>query len=175
MIVFRQANSRFPFLWETSSQPAARYNAEDDGPAQYFADTADGAWAEFIRHAEITDPQELLEVRRALWCVDVPYENSDFTQVNLSFETTTGDKSSFLDCQNHARRLRDSGNNRLVSPSAAIKREQAGGYRVEDGLKRGIPRSGNIFVIFELLPNTPGWRAALSGPPSEILELTNQF
>jgi len=173
LIVFKHANSRYPFLWETSSQPAARYNAEDDGPAQYFADTADGAWAEFIRHAEITEPQELLEVRRALWCVDVPDE--EFTQVRLPIEKTTGDKSSYSDCQKFAKSLRDSGINRILAPSAAIKRDQAGGYRVEDGLKRGIPRSGNIYVIFELLPNTPGWRATLSGPPVEILELTNQF
>ncbi|MCW5821892.1 MAG: RES family NAD+ phosphorylase [Cyanobacteria bacterium TGS_CYA1] len=173
MIVFRQTNSRYPFLWETASQPAARYNAENDGPAQYFADTVDGAWAEFIRHAEITDPQELLEVRRALWCIDLPDE--EYTQVALSIEKTTGDKSSYSDCQRYARSLRDSGVTRFLAPSAAIIRDQAGGYRVEDGLKRGIPKSGNIYIVFDLLPTAPGWRAALAGPPIEILNLTNQF
>ena len=70
MIAFRHADPRFPFLWEDSSQPAGRWNM----PGQlthYFADTPDGAWAEFLRHEEIFDPEDLLTVRRALWAVDI--------------------------------------------------------------------------------------------------------
>src|SRR5205823_2277822 len=32
-----------------------------DGPAQYFADTPVGAWAEFLRHEGITDEADLLQ------------------------------------------------------------------------------------------------------------------
>ena len=70
MIAFRHADPRFPFLWEDSFQPAGRWNT----PGQlthYFADTPDGAWAEFLRHEEISDPADLLTVRRALWAVEV--------------------------------------------------------------------------------------------------------
>ena len=52
MIVFRQADPRYPFLWSDVSQPAARWHAVGEGPAHYFADTPDGAWAELLRHEE---------------------------------------------------------------------------------------------------------------------------
>ncbi len=173
MIVFRNTNSRYPFLWETSLQPAARYNAENDGPAQYFADTADGAWAEFVRHAEITDPEELQDVRRALWCVDIPGES--YETVELAYEKATGDKSTYSECQKYAKSLREKSILRLKAPSAAIIKDQAGGFRVQDGLRRGVPRPGFIIVLFELLPNSPGWRVAVAGPPVEILDITHHF
>jgi len=173
VIVFRNVNSRYPFLWETASQPEARYHSENDGPAQYFADTSDGAWAEFVRHAEITDLEELSEVRRALWCVEISDEK--FDTVDLNYEISTGDKLSYSQCQKHARSLRDNGITRLVAPSAAIKKERAGGFRVHNGLVRGAPKSGSIMVIFDILPNSPGWRVAISAPPSEILDMTNQL
>jgi hypothetical protein len=37
----------------------------------YFTDTPDGAWAEFLRHEAIFDPEDLLTVRRAPWAVDI--------------------------------------------------------------------------------------------------------
>src|SRR5690606_7733130 len=71
VIVFRQADSRVPPLWETSDQPAGRWHGDGEGPAHYFADTPDGAWAEFLRHEEITDPADLEGVRRRLWAVEI--------------------------------------------------------------------------------------------------------
>ena len=58
MIGFRHADPRYPFLWEGAGQPAARWHAAGDGPAHYFCDTPDGAWAEFLRHEEISDPDD---------------------------------------------------------------------------------------------------------------------
>jgi hypothetical protein len=72
MIVYRHADPRFPFLLESTDQPPARWHAAGEGPVQYFADTADGAWAEFLRHEGITDPAELVNVRRALWAIELP-------------------------------------------------------------------------------------------------------
>jgi hypothetical protein len=46
-------------LWEAASQPAARWHADGEGPAQYLADTPVGAWAEFLRHEGITDEADL--------------------------------------------------------------------------------------------------------------------
>ena len=68
MIAFRHADPRFPFLWEDSSQPAGRWNTAGQ-LTHYFTDTPDGAWAEFLRHEEIFDPEDLLTVRRAPWAV----------------------------------------------------------------------------------------------------------
>ena len=50
MIAFRQVDARYPFLWEDGSQPAGRWHGDGEGPAHYFADTPDGALAEFLRH-----------------------------------------------------------------------------------------------------------------------------
>jgi hypothetical protein len=69
MIAFRQVDRRYPFLWEDRHQPAGRWHADGDGPAHYFADTPDGAWAEFLRHEEITDAADLETIRRPVWAV----------------------------------------------------------------------------------------------------------
>ena len=71
MIVFRHTDPRFPFLWETAGQPGGRWNAEGEGPVNTFADRPEGAWAELLRHEEITDPRDVAEIRRSLWAVDV--------------------------------------------------------------------------------------------------------
>jgi hypothetical protein len=39
MIVYRNADPRFPFLCENADQPAARWLGAGEGPVQYFADT----------------------------------------------------------------------------------------------------------------------------------------
>jgi hypothetical protein len=55
VIVYRHCDPRFPFLWETASQPAARWQEEGEGPVHYLADTPDGAWPELLHHEGITD------------------------------------------------------------------------------------------------------------------------
>ncbi len=76
MIAWRNADPRFPFLWEEGgSQPAARWHAGGEGPVQYLSDTPDGAWAEFLRHEDLRDPEELSCVRRSLWAVDIGSEH----------------------------------------------------------------------------------------------------
>ena len=72
MIVFRHADSRFPFLWETADQPAARWHDSGEGPVHYFSETPDGAWSEFLRHEEIVDPADLAGIDRSLWSIDLP-------------------------------------------------------------------------------------------------------
>jgi hypothetical protein len=46
-MLFRHTDPRFPFLWESTDQPPARWHDRGEGPVQYLADTPDGAWAEF--------------------------------------------------------------------------------------------------------------------------------
>jgi hypothetical protein len=71
MIAFRQVDGRYPFLWESAAQPAGRWHGEGEGPAHYFADTPDAAWAEFLRHEEITDEADLRTIRRQMWAVEI--------------------------------------------------------------------------------------------------------
>src|SRR5215510_15922260 len=88
MIVFRQTDARYPFLWDDALQPAGRWHAQGDGPAHYFADTPDGAWAEFLRHEEITAPADLATVRRRMWAIEIPDEPGG--RVRLAHAVLTG-------------------------------------------------------------------------------------
>ena len=74
MILYRHTPPALPFLWETPEQPPGRWHGEGEGPAHYLADTPDGAWAEFLRHEDITRPGELAGIDRAIWAVEVPNE-----------------------------------------------------------------------------------------------------
>lgn len=174
MILFRHADPRFPFLWEAAAQPAARWHAEAEGPAQYFADTPDGAWAEFLRHEEIKSPEDLATVRRALWAVEVPDEPS--AQAMLPEDTLTGGTASYPACQAEARRLRALGVQRLAAPSAALVPGGAAGHRVDGGLRPAAPRDGQVIVLFGQRPDLTGWAAAGEGRPrAELLQLVRHF
>lgn len=173
MIVFRNADPRWPFLWEDAGQPAGRYNAASDGPAQYFADTPDGAWAEFIRHAEIADLDELLDAKRSLWGVEITDDVPATSALPLAI--ATGDRNSYPACQNYARSLRNKGQNRIDERSAALVPGGARGQRVDKGLQEGPARDGTIIVIFDYLPENTGWCISTGSPPAHVLAITKQF
>jgi hypothetical protein len=174
MIVFRHADPRFPFLWEGSGQPAARWHAEGEGPAHYFSSTPDGAWAEFMRHEGITDAADLAGVRRALWAVELPVE--PFARPRLPAGTLRGDLDSYEDCQAEARRLRAAGAAGLETISAAVRPATASGWRVTGGLRRGRPRSERVFVLFGARPDLTGWAACSPGRPrADLLPRVNHL
>lgn len=167
MIGFRHADPRFPFLWENADQPAARWHAVGEGPVHYFCDTPDGAWAEFLRHEEITDPEDLLTIRRTLWAVDLGDEPS--RSIKLPMETLTGGPETYTDCQEEAQRLRHRGASRLLAPFAALLPGGARGWRVDGGLQLGPLRNGQVLVLFGRRPDVVGWPAAREGHPGEEL------
>lgn len=173
MIVYRNSHPKYPFLWESANQPADRYNHANDGPAQYFADTSDGAWAEFVRHAEITDPDELAQVKRTLWSVEIPDDNPPIS--SLPLHVATGDKSSYPACQSYARSLRNAGQKRIHERSAALVPGGARGMRVNRGLIDGRPREGIIIVLFDYLPDCTGWLVTTGPPPPHLLAITKHF
>jgi hypothetical protein len=171
MICYRNCDRRWPFLWETSDQPSARWNAAGDGPAQYLADTPYGAWAEFLRHEEIHDEVDLMGVSRALWAVDVDVANA--VPPGLPTAVMTGDIGTYAACQAEARNLRDDGVSELRAPSAALKEGGASGYRVELGFKNGPPTDGVVYVLFGARPEVVGWLLVDEGrPPVEVLART---
>lgn len=114
MIGFRHADNRFPPLWETNAQPAARWHAAAQGPVQYFAGTPDGARAEFLRHEEITDPADLATVERAMWAVDLP--EAGYADVELSLAELAGGLDTYTTCQAEAARLRTRGGRPAFGP-----------------------------------------------------------
>jgi hypothetical protein len=167
VICYRHADPRLPFLIETASQPSARWHDKGEGPVQYFSDTADGAWAEFLRHEEITEPEDLATVRRALWAVDVPddgYENAE-----LPLEVLTGGPETYLACRKEGRRIRARGAPGILAPSASLLPGQARGWRVDGGLAPGPDRDGQTIVIFGRRPDLNGWAAAGEGRPRDDL------
>lgn len=164
MIVFRNADPRFPFLWEDGrAQPAARWHGEGEGPAQYLAETADGAWAEFIRHEEISDPDDLASVRRGLWAVELPEPPE--TRARLSKAAMTGGLDSYDRCRVEARRLRSRGATGLRAPSAALLPRTGSGWVVDSGLQPGPRRDESVFVLYGPRPELVGWAACAPGRP----------
>src|SRR5579883_2314713 len=139
MILFRHADPRYPFLVEAGvPQATGRWNKPGDGPTQYFADTPDGAWAEFLRHEEIRDPADLEGIQRTIWAVEV--EDLPAGTVSLPEATLTGGFESYPVCQTEAHRLRAAGASGLVAKSAALLPGGARGWRVRAGLQQGPER-----------------------------------
>ena len=173
MIGFRHVDPRYPFLWEGANQPAARWHAAGDGPAHYFCDTPDGAWAEFLRHEEITDPEDLQTIRRALWAVDLG--DPPLAKPNLPRRTLSGGYQSYPACQAEASRLRRLGGGGLAVPAAALLPGGARGWRVDGGLQPGEFRDGAVYVLFGRRPDLIGWQAAVGHPGMELLARVRHF
>jgi len=174
MIAFRQVDWRYPFLWEDASQPAGRWHGEGEGPAHYFADTPDGAWAEFLRHEEIDDPADLLTIRRQMWAVEIGDRRD--RQVDLPSHILKGGADTYPRCQQKARALRAKGVDRLAAPSAALIAGGARPLRVRNGVEPGDPRDGLVIVIFGMPDELLGWPAAVDArPPDDLLPRVHHY
>ena len=167
MIVYRHTDPRFPFLWESGGQPAGRWNAEGEGPVNTFADRPEGAWAELLRHEEITDPSDVAEIRRSMWAVDVG--DLPTARPRLPRATMTGGPRSYVACRREASRLRERGERGFTAPSAALVRGGAHGWRVAGGLHPGPRRDGVVIVLLGARPDVVGWEAVYEGRPSDEL------
>src|SRR5262249_47617148 len=115
---FRHCDPRFPFLWQTTAQPGARWHADGEGPANYFANTPVGAWAEFLRHEAIVDPADLQGIRRSLWAVELP--DAGYSAPSLPDATLFGDETTYPVCQAEARTLRSAGADKIEVRGAAL-------------------------------------------------------
>jgi hypothetical protein len=164
MIVYRHADPRFPFLWENADQPPARWHGPGEAPVQYFANTPDGAWAEFLRHEGITEESELVNVRRALWAVKIP-DDLTAEAPRLPPAVLTGGTDTYEQCQGEARRLRKNGVRVLRAASAALLPGAARGWKVDGGLQPAAERDGTVLVVFGARPDFVGWMAAFAARP----------
>lgn len=175
MLWFRNADTRFPFLHESSAQVPARWHGAGAGPAQYLADTADGAWAEFLRHEEISDPRDLAGISRNLWAVEVTFESETVADVGIDVTISRGGLDSYAVCQSEATRLRADGATALAAPSAALRAGGACGQQTRAGqLTAAPPADGQTLVLFGTRPDARGWLCAAATRPSvRALSLVN--
>lgn len=174
MIAFRQTDARYPFLWESAQQPAGRWHGSGDGPAHYFADTPDGAWAEFLRHEEITEPADVATIRRQMWAVEIGDEPAE--PVRLAEGVMTGGLDTYPPCQAESRRLRARGRRRLTAPSAALIEGGARGTIVHNGPRLAPPRDGHVIIIFGAPQSLTGWVVAEAArPPEDLLDRVRHY
>jgi hypothetical protein len=139
-----------------------------------FADTPEGAWAELLRHEEITDPRDVAEIRRSLWAVEVG--DLPAARPRLPRPTMTGGPRSYPACRREASRLRKRGDRGFTVPSAALVPGGAHGWRVAGGLHPGPRRDGRVLVLFGARPDVVGWEAVYEGRPSdELLSRVRHF
>ena len=172
---FRHADNRYPFLWESDAQPAGRWHADGEGPCQYLADTPDGAWAEFLRHEEITDPADLAGIARSIWAIDVPDLVVDRAH-QAAAPDMLGGSESYSSCQDYARDVRASGVTELTAPSAALVPGGAGGQVTDNGLQEATDRDGTVWVLFGRRPDLRAWRVLERGaPPARVLTVTRHL
>jgi len=136
-------------MWESAEQPAARWHSQGDGPVTYLADTADGAWAEFLRHEGITLEEDLLGVARRIWAIEVPEAISDqAVSAKLPSKVMRGSLISYEQCQKYAREIRRSGAKAVIAPSAALHTGGARGEYVNKGLHEASDRDGLVLAMF---------------------------
>ncbi|MFM2078077.1 MAG: hypothetical protein RJA49_1967 [Actinomycetota bacterium] len=168
-ILFRHADRRFGFTWETPGQPPARYHGVGEGPVQYFADTPDGAWAEFLRHEEITDADELDGIERRIWAVEVPDDDlASVMDVALPHATVVGGVDTYGACRDAARQARAAGRGGIRAPSAALI--DGGGWASGvAGLGPATPRPAEVVALFGTGAHWRGWMCHDTGSPHPSL------
>ncbi len=170
MIVFRNTDVDVPFFWEGARQPAARWHADGDGPAQYTSSTPSASWAEFLRHNGFTDPDDLAGIERTMWAIEIP----DMEQTGrpaLPLATLTGGLASYPACQAEMLRLRSAGSTRLIASSAAVLPDTPSGWVCDPSLVADGQRDEVTVVLFGPRPQHVGWvSAALGRPERELLD-----
>jgi hypothetical protein len=156
-ILFRHTDAIHGFTWESPDQPQARWHGEGSGPAQYLASTPEAAWAEFLRHEEITDPDELPGVVRRVWAIEVPDELlKSAAEVRLPERDLRGGEETYATCQAEAERLRSQGHVAIRALSAAL--DDARGWRSTGfGLAEGIARPAETIVVYGTGADWTGW------------------
>jgi hypothetical protein len=168
-ILFRHADRRYGFTWASGAQPAARWHDDGDGPVQYLASTPEGAWAEFLRHEEITDPYELDGVTRRVWAIEVPDELvENAVAVPVSKRVATGDPGTYPACRAAAAAQVAAGTTVLKAPSSALD-EERGHLSVDGALNVGSARPAFNYVVFEPGQGWVGWMCHDTGAPDPDL------
>ena len=126
LIAFRAANFETP-LWTLPNPQAGRYNEAGTAATQYLALHPLTPWAEVLRNAGQTTPEQARGLRVAIWVLRVTLDEEP---VQLTYETAPAWGLAPEDlvaddhgpCRDLARRLREDDGvpSVLIAPSAAL-------------------------------------------------------
>ena len=179
---FRVCDRRHPFLWSGPGQAAGRWNRSGDQPVHYLACTPTVAWAEWIRHQEITDPGDLAGVAAALWAVLIPQEwgKKELDSVALHFDqvldTSPAAQEARLALVEH---LKKQGAQGLLAPTAALHHSDKvlPAVRVSNGSEQPelLAMPAQVILLWCEARLLPGWCCVPEGRPgAELLPLVRR-
>ncbi|MCT0224863.1 RES family NAD+ phosphorylase [Synechococcus sp. CS-1328] len=179
---FRVCDRRYPFLWHTPGQQQGRWNRAGDQPVHVLASTPTLAWAEWIRHQEIHDPQDLDGIAAALWAVLLPaaWGAEDLPAVTLPLDVVLGTTERDQQArQALVDQLRQQGAQGLKAPSAALHQSHSAlpCVRVCDGAEVAelLPIPAEVILLWCPAEQLPGWCCVPQGRPGpELLPLVRR-
>ncbi len=175
MIAWRNTDVDVSFFWTSDRQPAARWHDAEEGPVQYLSTSPDASWAEFLRHAGITDAADFAGIERAMWTFEIDDSESAVSPA-LALSTMTGDLSTYADCQAEARRLRAAGATRILAPCAAKKPGSPSGWLSDPDLRAGPPAVETTIALIGVRPSQLGQLSAeFSRPHASLLPLVRHL
>ena len=163
---FVHGDPRMPLRQPLDGAPAARWHDEADGPVQYLCDTPDGAWAELLRHEEITDPADLPGVRRRIWAVEVDAATEREAAVVVPPRVATGDAWSYPACRAAARALRVEGVTCVTAPSAALAPGGGRGQPADGSGGEAPDRDPVVWALSGPRPAPRAWAVVDTGSPT---------
>lgn len=148
LTAFRVVDVRFPPFWADPAQPEGRWHAEGDGPCHYLATTPEGAWAEVLRHEALRDPDDVADLHRSLWVVELPEPDID-DHVEVPGTQAALARIGYPRCQEAARALRARGVRSFWADSAALPKAGARVRSVDDeGRLRNARRRSEVVAVF---------------------------
>ncbi len=112
-------------LWTRPNSAGGRWHSPGDGPTQYLALSTDGAWAELIRHEELTSEDEISLVHIQMWEIRIDQELVVDYSTFLKAEAAGFDPEALVDddythCRREGARLRAEGYHGILTPNAAL-------------------------------------------------------
>lgn len=179
---FRVCDRRYPFLWSGAGQGSGRWNRTGDQPMHYLASTPTVAWAEWMRHQEITDPGDLAGVAAALWAVLIPQEwgtkelDSVALHLDQVLETSPPAQEARLALVGH---LKKQGAQGLLAPTAALHDSDRvlPAVRVSNGSEQPdrLAMPAQVILLWCEARVLPGWCCVPEGRPgAELLPLVRR-
>ena len=179
---FRVCDRRHPFLWTKPGQSTGRWNRAGDQPVHYLASTPIVAWAEWIRHQEIHEPDDLAGVAAALWAVLIPesWGGEELQEVTLPLQAVLGTKADAQTARlNLVTQLKRQGAQGLLAPSAALHQSHNNlpcMQVIADGEQAAtLAMPAHVILLWCQADQLPGWCCVPEGRPGpELLPLVRR-